>query len=167
MKKNENKCLLLSLGLHVLAIYAMFLTQTSMTKGVPPKKMSLSEVTLDGGKKAGGGGKIIPISPLSGVKVPLKKNGFYGIGIYVGYDNSVLCEGIPYKGLGITGVVSGYPAERIGLRSGDVIVLIEGKSPSESGVDIKSETQSIVNFTICRNGRLINFSTEREFIYNE
>lgn len=83
-----------------------------------------------------------------------------GIGVTVQADE---------KGLYIVSVEEGYPADKSGIREGDIITAVEGQKVIESGYDeavkcVKGEEGTIVNLTILRNDKEIALNVLRSEI---
>lgn len=83
-----------------------------------------------------------------------------GIGVTVQADD---------KGLYITDVEEGYPADKSGLKSGDIITAVEGENVIETGYDkavesVKGEEGTIVSLTILRKDKEMNINVLRSEI---
>ena len=92
-----------------------------------------------------------------------------GIGTYItyGYDDSGLdAYGNIIKGIHIAYVMSGSPAEKAGVRVGDVIVAVDGQSIAglyyEDAVDlVKGDIGTTVTLTVERDGSKMNIPVVR------
>ncbi|MGN0630274.1 MAG: S41 family peptidase [Ruminococcus sp.] len=83
-----------------------------------------------------------------------------GIGVTVQADD---------KGLYITDVEEGYPADKSGLKSGDIITAVEGEGVIETGYDkavesVRGEEGTIVSLTILRKDREMKINVLRSEI---
>ena len=78
---------------------------------------------------------------------------YKGIGAYIGLDSST---GAPV----FTGIMPGTPAEKAGLKTGDIICEVEGKDTlsmdtSEVANLVKGEEGTTVTIKVSRNGEFI------------
>lgn len=75
---------------------------------------------------------------------------YFGIGAYISFDEEL---NYPY----LTGIMEGTPAEKAGLRSGDVLVEIDGTSAygmtsSDAASIVRGDEGTVVHLTIYRDG---------------
>lgn len=88
------------------------------------------------------------------------KGNFVGIGVYMTKDtkkNQII----------IIGVIPDSPAEKVGLKAGDVIKAVDGKDCTADDFDcisskIKGEEGTIAKLTILRNDETLNLEVKRE-----
>jgi C-terminal processing protease CtpA/Prc len=92
------------------------------------------------------------------------KDGFWGIGVEIwNFEKKpVMYNGKIIYGEEITQVFDDYPAARVGLKSGDVILLVDGEDANIN--QVKGDGPKIMILTICRNGKIFNIQIERELI---
>ncbi|MDO4799010.1 MAG: S41 family peptidase [Bacillota bacterium] len=86
---------------------------------------------------------------------------FFGIGAYIGVDES--------KRIRIDGVIESTPAERVGLKAGDIVVAIDGTLTEGMSVDqvvtrIRGDKGTIVTLRILRAKQLIEYRIKRDEI---
>jgi membrane-associated protease RseP (regulator of RpoE activity) len=158
----------ISLIVHTAALALVIFSRELPIVKKPTPKPKVTEVVLTNAPPPKTS-KIIPLSPMSDmfIKKPLKRKGYYGIGVYCNLMLiDTVCEGQIYASIKITGVVDGYPASALGLRSGDSIIEIEG-NPINYRNDVMDTGPTMINFTICRDGKKIRLTTMRAFIYND
>jgi membrane-associated protease RseP (regulator of RpoE activity) len=99
------------------------------------------------------------------VKKP--KKGFWGIGVDIyPYAQLALTEKGPLYGWRLLKIHSGYPADELGLRPGDIIVTVDGQPISASN-DVRGDGPSVVTVEVFRDGRLMMFTVNRGFIDEE
>jgi C-terminal processing protease CtpA/Prc len=137
-----------SLALH-LGVLAFV---TSME---PQSLQDKVEIELTGdGDKAGRDVNVIENVQENGDEASEKKNYYYGIGVSGYYKNGAYI---------IEQVYSGYSAESAGLRSGDMIELVNGLSPMLE--DISGNGPRELELTILRNGLQILIKTRRVKVF--
>lgn len=87
---------------------------------------------------------------------------FVGIGVYIGINSE-------NDKITIISPIDGSPAQKVGIKSGDIVVKVDGKSIESKTVEdvikqIKGEENTKVNLTIEREGKELNFDVNRETI---
>lgn len=87
---------------------------------------------------------------------------FVGIGVYIGINSED-------DKITIISPIEGSPAEEVGIKSGDIVVEVEGKSVESKTVDdvikqIKGKENTKVNLTVERDGKELNFDITRKTI---
>lgn len=90
---------------------------------------------------------------------------FVGIGVHATYD-------VDTEGVYIFGVIPNSPAEKAGLRKGDIVVAAEGiESSSESYYElldsIRGEAGTTVSITVLRDGERIDYTLTRNAVDSE
>ena len=87
---------------------------------------------------------------------------FVGIGVYIGVNSE-------NDKITIISPIEGSPAQKSGIKSGDVVVKVNGKSIESKTVDevikqIKGKENTTVNLTVERDGKEIDFDITRKTI---
>lgn len=90
---------------------------------------------------------------------------FVGIGVHATYD-------VDTQGIYIFGVIPQSPAEKAGLKKGDIVIASEGIEASEENYyelldSIRGEKGSYVEMTILRGEEKIEFKVERDAVASE
>jgi hypothetical protein len=161
------KSIAISLILHIFAISMVLQMQPINKKKPKPIEVELVKRGAEMKPSPPTHQKIIPLSPFSTNVPKILKKGYYGIGIYVDSSLEVaMCEGHIYASILINGTVEGYPGAALGLQAKDMIIEV-GDLPISGADVIKANGPFLVNFTICRNGKKMHFTTTRTFIYND
>ena len=87
---------------------------------------------------------------------------FVGIGVYIGIDSES-------NKLTIISPIEGSPAYEAGIKSGDIVVKVDGESVDSKKIDevikkIKGKENTKVKLTIQRDGKELNFDSTRKTI---
>ena len=88
-----------------------------------------------------------------------------GIGAYINYS-------IEYDAIKILSVMKDSPAHKAGIKAGDIILYVDGKSVSELGYyvaieHVKGEPGTEVNLTILRDGKQLDVTATRASVETE
>jgi membrane-associated protease RseP (regulator of RpoE activity) len=163
MNKNTKIGLGISILLHSLLILSLMLHK----KKIPQAKSDPPSVTMEIGSPPPPSHIVAPNDLPSPVSKPLKKKGYYGIGVYVSSTlEAIVCDTTDYVGMKITLPVTGYPAEQAGIVSGDIILAVNGNPVSNTN-DVVGKDESEVTLTLCHNGMIKYLNLKRTFIYND
>ena len=87
---------------------------------------------------------------------------FVGIGVYIGVSSE-------NNKITIISPIEGSPAEQVGIKSGDIVVKVDGESIESKTVDevikqIKGKENTKVNLTVEREGKELSFDITRQTI---
>ncbi len=87
---------------------------------------------------------------------------FVGIGVYIGVNSE-------NDKITIISPIEGSPADKAGIKSGDIVVKVDGQSIDSKTVDevikhIKGKENTKVNLTVERNGKELSFDITRKTI---
>ena len=87
---------------------------------------------------------------------------FVGIGVYIGVDPE-------NEKITIISPIEGSPAAKSGIKSGDIILAVDGEQVSSDKLDdvikkIKGKENTTVDLTVQRNGKQLDFTVKRQTI---
>ena len=87
---------------------------------------------------------------------------FVGIGVYIGVSSE-------NNKITIISPIEGSPAEQVGIKSGDIVIKVDGESIESKTVDevikqIKGKENTKVNLTVEREGKELSFDITRQTI---
>ena len=148
-----NFCITLSILIHLSLLLISLSLKTQANNATQKSGQNKVEVSLNYAPKEE---QIVPIAVKGTDKLIKALDFYYGIGVWAATD-----VGGIYK---IDNVLDGYPAESLGIRINDRILLINNERISYKN-DLRTDGSKTLVLTILRNGVTFNITIKTDKIF--